>query len=89
MSAFSEEEQIYRAKMKAEWDEKAAKADSDRAEQRVLRRKELEDNPFDPRTEVSADAHHIAGRIVKHLWIIVVLLPVVLGILYAILNANK
>jgi rhodanese-related sulfurtransferase len=32
---------------------------------------------FDARTEVSADARHIAGRVVKHLWIIFVLLPVV------------
>jgi hypothetical protein len=55
--------------------------------------------PFDTRTEVSADAYHIvkcaredsreaAGRIVKHLWIIFVLLPVVLGILFAILTAK-
>jgi hypothetical protein len=39
------------------------------------RRQALQDNPFDPRTEVSADAIHIASRIVKHLWIIFVLLP--------------
>jgi hypothetical protein len=55
--------------------------------------------PFDRRTEVSADAYHIvkraredsreaAGRIIKHLWIIFVLLPVVLGILFAILTAK-
>ncbi len=48
---------------------------------------------------ISADAHHIArcaredareasGRIVKHLWIIFVCLPVVLGILFAILTAK-
>lgn len=47
-------------------------------------------NPFDPRSEVSADAYYIAervsGRIVKHLWIIFVLLPVVLGILFALLK---
>jgi hypothetical protein len=53
--------------------------------------------PFEPRTEVSADAHHIAqwagrdadrnaGRIIKHLWIIFVLLPVVLAILYSLLK---
>lgn len=43
--------------------------------------------------EISADAHFIAmsaskdaGRIIKHLWIIFVLLPVVLGILFAILK---
>ncbi len=50
------------------------------------------DSPPAPAT-VSADAHFIAisakadaGRIIKHLWIIFVLLPVVLGILYAILK---
>jgi len=37
------------------------------------KRAELQQNPFDPRTEVSADARHIAGRIVMHLWIICVL----------------
>jgi len=42
--------------------------------------------PFDPRNEVSADAEYVSGRIVKHLWIIFVLLPVVLGILFAILR---
>ena len=41
---------------------------------------------FDPRTEVSADAQHIAGKIVKHMWIIFVLLPVVLAILLAMLK---
>ena len=53
--------------------------------------------PFDTRTEISADACHIAKcaredsreaaeRIVKHLWIIFVLLPIVLGVLFAILK---
>jgi hypothetical protein len=37
---------------------------------------------FDPRSEVSADARYI----VKHLWIIFVLLPVVLVILFEIFN---
>ena len=37
---------------------------------------------FKPRTEVSADARHI----VKHLWIIFVVLPFVLAILYEILK---
>ena len=44
---------------------------------------------------VSPDAHYIAeasqkaaGRIVKHLWIIFVCLPIVLGILFAILTAK-
>jgi len=35
---------------------------------------------------VSADARHIAGTIVKHLWIIFVALPFVLAILYGILR---
>lgn len=64
------------ARRSVEWETRAAK-----------RREQLESNPFDPRTEVSAGAQHIANRIVKHLWIIFVLLPVVLGILYAILRA--
>ena len=55
------------------------------------------EGPFDPRSDVSADAYHIArcaredareasGRIVKHLWILFVLLPMALGILFAILK---
>jgi len=40
--------------------------------------------PFDPRTEISADAKHIASKIVTHLWIIFVLLPVGLALLYLI-----
>ena len=36
--------------------------------------------PFDPRTEVPADAK----RIVTHLWIIFVILPVAIGILWAV-----
>jgi RNA polymerase subunit RPABC4/transcription elongation factor Spt4 len=42
---------------------------------------EREGSPFDPRTEVSADAKYISGRLVKHLWIIFVLLPLVAGLL--------
>jgi hypothetical protein len=41
---------------------------------------------FDPRTEVSADARHIAGKIVMHLWILFVALPIALAILYSILK---
>ena len=41
------------------------------------RRQRLEASPFDPRSEVSADAKHIASRIVTHLWILFVLLPAV------------
>lgn len=47
-------------------------------------RADLQNRPFDPRNEVSADAKHIASRIVTHLWILFVLLPFLLGILIAI-----
>jgi hypothetical protein len=46
----------------------------------------VEPIPFNPRRDVSADAVYIAGHIVKHLWIIFVLLPLVLGVLFAILK---
>lgn len=46
------------------------------------KRETLQSNPFDPRTEVSADAR----KIVFHMWIIFVLLPVVLCILFAIVK---
>ena len=55
-----------------------------RAQLRIDQR--LKDQPqqsFDPRTELSKDAKHI----VKHMWIILVLLPVVLGIALAIIKA--
>lgn len=45
--------------------------------------------PFDPRTDVSADARHVAGRIVKHLWIIFVALPFVLAMLFVILKSRE
>ena len=38
------------------------------------------------RPQISADAQFIAGKIVKHMWIIFVLLPVVLAILIALLK---
>jgi hypothetical protein len=41
------------------------------------------DRPFDPRTEVSADARHVADKIVNHLWYIFVLLPIISVILSA------
>ncbi|CAN5489075.1 hypothetical protein BH10ACI4_BH10ACI4_09590 [soil metagenome] len=53
------------------------------------KRDELMINPFDPRTEVSADAKHIASRVVTHLWILFVMLPVVLGILLALTGGIK
>jgi hypothetical protein len=50
--------------------------------------KAAQDIPFDPRTEVSADARHIAGRVVKHMWIISVLLPVIIW-LALLLSVHK
>ena len=44
--------------------------------------------PFNPRKEVSADAQYIASRIVRTMWTIFVLLPVVIGIIYAISTAK-
>ena len=55
----------------------------------VLRKRQLlRTLPFDARNEVSADARFIAGRIVKHMWLIAVLLPVISGI-RATLGSNK
>ena len=54
--------------------------------ERTARKEELKDYPFDPRTEISADAKHIAGRVVTNLWVIFVLLPIVLGILFTLLK---
>jgi len=44
---------------------------------------------FNPRTEVSADARYIASRIVKHLWIIFVLLPFVAALLLIVAGVIK
>jgi len=43
--------------------------------------------PFSPRVDISADARYVAGRIVKHLWIIFVALPFVLAVLLVILRS--
>ena len=76
--------------MRAEQEERDAVLAAKEKARRETVRAELLDNPFDPRNEVSADAQHIAsvvsGQIVKHLWIIFVALPFVLGLLYAILK---
>lgn len=42
----------------------------------------MEAYPFDPETQVSADAKHV----VKHLWIIGVLLPVLVAVVSYILT---
>ncbi len=41
-----------------------------------------------PRTEVSVDAKYIASRIVMHLWIIFIVLPIVCFVLYEIITAR-
>jgi len=73
--------------------EAIAESNRDRlaAEQERLERQReaLKLFPFDPRTEISADAKHIAGQIVKHLWILFVLLPVIAGLLLALLGVHK
>lgn len=46
------------------------------------RRQELQRNPFDPRTEVSAGEQ----KIVNTLWLIFIVVPLVLGVIYAILK---
>lgn len=38
---------------------------------------------LDPRTEISADARHIASRIVTHLWVLFLLLPFILRLWWA------
>jgi hypothetical protein len=54
--------------------------------ERLYRRREtLLHNPFDPRTEVSADAK----RIVANLWVLFVLLPIVTAILLALAGILK
>ena len=66
--------------------EALSKREGKKKEDAVEKLAELHANPFDARTEVSADAQYIAGHIVKHLWIIFVVLPFVLAILFEILK---
>jgi hypothetical protein len=56
--------------------------------QLAAKREELQAKPFDPRTEVSADAY-IAGRIVTHLWLLFVLLPFIIGVLLVLIGVIK
>jgi hypothetical protein len=63
-----------------------AKRQGKKDEETAKRREELRTNPFDARTEISADARYIAKQIVKHLWIIFVALPIVLAVLFEILK---
>ena len=71
--------------------ERLAKRKSDKAEREATlaaKRKELQDNPFDPRTEVSADAKYIAGRIARHLTMLFVLL-LIIGVLLVLAGVTK
>jgi len=80
------------AEKRAEGAKRAAKLEESREAYRQRQsehREDLENNPFDPRTEVSADAKHIASRIVTHLWILFVLLPVIIGVLLEVLGVIK
>jgi hypothetical protein len=48
-----------------------------------------DNSPFDPRTDISADAKHIAGKIVTHLWILFVLLPIFASVLLWLFGVIK
>ena len=63
----------------------AARALQREQERLSIKRQALEEDPFDPRTEVSADAR----KIVTTLWIIFILAPFVIGVLYVILSSIK
>ena len=64
---------------------KAAREKQQAEEKRQMaeKRQGMEYNPFDARTEVSADARHIATCVVANMWIIAVVLPIVLGLIMA------
>ncbi len=79
---------IEREECAAELAARSTKRDSDRIAV-IAKREELQSNPFDPRTEISADAKHIAGRIVTHLWILFVLLPIVSVLLLLLVGAIR
>jgi hypothetical protein len=81
LSERRDERETFRAKR-----ETVRAAESQRLSER---RNELEAIPFDPRTEVSADAKHIASRIVLHLWILFILVPVIIAILLIVLGVVK
>lgn len=46
------------------------------------KRAALQNNPFDPRTEVSADARKICSTI----WTVFVIIPVCIGVLYSLVS---
>ena len=64
-AAYLAERLAKRASDVAELERATAAEQEEQRRAGAAKREELQDNPFDPRTEVSADAKHIAGRIVK------------------------
>jgi hypothetical protein len=71
----------------AELERRRSQREADRIRGESVRA-ELLRNPFDPRREVSGDGRHIASRVITHMWIIFILLPIVFGILFAVLTAK-
>ncbi len=45
--------------------------------------------PFDPRTEVSADARHVVGEIVKYMWIIPIVYAVAGALVWLLIRAAE
>jgi hypothetical protein len=68
--------------------ERRAKTAAVETARRAKVREELKANPFDPRNEISADGRHVARQVVKHLWIIMVAMPITLGVLYGLLTTH-
>jgi hypothetical protein len=76
--------------------ERLAKRETDRAGLQTAlaaKRKELQDNPFDPRTDVTANTRYIVKKIVTHFWILLavcfVLLPFMIGVVLALVREIK
>jgi hypothetical protein len=59
------------------------------SEQSTAKGGQSQTGQFDPRTEVSADAKYIASKIVTHLWVLFVLLPLIVGLLLALVGVIK
>ena len=79
-------ERIAKRKMSEADRQAAIAADQQRPFERPER---IRNNPFDPRTEVSADAKYTASRIIKHLWLIFVLFPFVAALLMLMVGVIK
>jgi hypothetical protein len=76
--------------------ERIAKREADRVKFQTAtaaKRKELQDNPFDPRTDVTANTRYIVKKIVTHFWILFavcfVLLPFMIGVVLGVVKAMK